>query len=262
MTISNIVSPLMVYADRFLIGAVISVAAVAYYATPYEMVTKLWIVPNALAGVLFPAFAASVSDRVRAASLLQRGVKYSAIVLFPIVLVLVAFGYEVLGAWLGKTFAEQSSFVLRWLAVGVFVNSIAQIPFALVQGLGRPDLTAKLHLIELPLYVAALLWLLHLEGINGAAIAWTIRVTVDMALLFAVASKFVSLGGAAAWKMLAPLGLFVLAFALVSAQSSGTSKLIFVGGALVAFAVASWFVMLSPEERDWITNKFGSSTAG
>ena len=55
MTVSNIVSPLMVYLDRFLIGAVLSMAAVSYYATPYDVVTRLLIIPGALMGVMFPA---------------------------------------------------------------------------------------------------------------------------------------------------------------------------------------------------------------
>src|SRR5713101_6430731 len=42
MTVTNIVSPLMVTMDRFLIGALVSMTAVAYYATPYEVATKLW----------------------------------------------------------------------------------------------------------------------------------------------------------------------------------------------------------------------------
>lgn len=62
MTISNIVGPLMLYLDRFVIGAVISVTAVAYYATSYEIVTKLWIISGALIASLFPAFAAYNND--------------------------------------------------------------------------------------------------------------------------------------------------------------------------------------------------------
>src|ERR1700723_1921283 len=48
MTVSNIVGPLMVTLDRFLIAGLISVTAVAYYATPYELVTKLLLVPVAV----------------------------------------------------------------------------------------------------------------------------------------------------------------------------------------------------------------------
>ena len=40
MTVSNVVSPLMVSADRFVVGSFVSLAAVSYYATPFEAVTK------------------------------------------------------------------------------------------------------------------------------------------------------------------------------------------------------------------------------
>ena len=47
MTVSNVVSPLMSSLDRFVVGAVLSVQAVAYYATSYEAVTRLWSVSSA-----------------------------------------------------------------------------------------------------------------------------------------------------------------------------------------------------------------------
>ncbi len=81
------------------------------------------------------------------------------LVLFPVVLLTIVLAHAGLRLWLGADFAQHSFRVLQWLAVGVFINSLAQIPFALVQGAGRPDLTAKLHLIELPLYLLALWWL-------------------------------------------------------------------------------------------------------
>lgn len=123
MTVTNIVGPLMVYMDRFLIGAMVSMAAVAYYATPYEVVTKLWIIPAALMGVLFPAFAtAFAQDRARAARLLGRAVNYVFLALFPLVLVIVVLAHEGLTLWLGREFADNSTLVLQLLAAGVFIN--------------------------------------------------------------------------------------------------------------------------------------------
>jgi O-antigen/teichoic acid export membrane protein len=58
--------------------------------------------------------------------------------------------------WLGAEFSGNSSAVLRWLAIGVFINSLGQVPFALLQEVGRPDITGTLHLVELPLYLAAM----------------------------------------------------------------------------------------------------------
>ena len=54
-----------------------------------------------------------------------------------------------------------------------------QLAFAVVQGAGRPDLTAKFHLVELPIYLIALTVLVRHYGIEGAAIAWTLRVALD-----------------------------------------------------------------------------------
>jgi len=84
MTISNIIGPLMVYCDRFLIGGLLSVTAVAYYATPYEVVTKLLIIPGALVRVLFPAFSSSFTkDPHRTEVLFGRGVRYIFLCLLP-----------------------------------------------------------------------------------------------------------------------------------------------------------------------------------
>ena len=110
MTVSNVVSPLMVTLDRFVIGATVSMAAVAHYATPYEVVTKLWIVPTALVGVLFPAFAmAMAGGGERAAALFDRGVRVVYLALLPAVLILVLLGREGLGLWLGDEFARSAN---------------------------------------------------------------------------------------------------------------------------------------------------------
>jgi len=192
MTVSNIIGPLMVYLDRFVIGAVISVTAVAYYATPYEMVTKLWIVSGALVATLFPAFAATNnSDASRTIQLLSKSIAATFILIFPIVLVIVTFSQEGLMIWLGKDFANNSAPVLQWLAAGVFINCLAQVIFALIQGRGRPDLTAKIHLLELLFYLPLLWWALKQYGIVGAAVTWTLRVTIDGILLLWASQRLI-----------------------------------------------------------------------
>lgn len=198
MTVSNLVSPLMVYFDRFLIGALLSVAAVAYYATPYEVVTKLWIVPGALLSVLFPTFAAGIRQQPeRMAALFGRALFAVLAVIAPVTLILVTFGETVLAGWVGEEFARNSTVVLQWLAVGVLVNSLAQVPFTALQGAGRPDLTAKLHLAEVPFYLAALAWLTLRHGIEGAAVAWVVRVSVDALALFLLTARL--LPASAVW---------------------------------------------------------------
>src|SRR5206468_4329419 len=111
------------------------------------------------------------------------------LVLFPIMLCAVVLAQDGLKLWLGPEFAQHSFRVLQLLAVGVFINSLAQVPFTLLQGVGRPDVTATLHLIELPLYTGLLWLLIRIWGIEGAAIAWTVRVAVDALFLFVMAKQ-------------------------------------------------------------------------
>ena len=253
LTVTNIVGPLMVYLDRFLIGALISVSAVTYYSTPYEVVTRLGFIPAALSGVLFPAFAASfMQDRDHAARLFRRGVKYIFMVFFPLALLVVTLAHEGLALWLGETFAHASTGVLQWLAAGVFINGLAQIPYALVQGSGRPDITAKLHLIELPLYLATVWWLISIHGIVGAAIAWTARVAVDALLLFVVVRRMLPDSGVAMQRLGAALLAALAVLALGAWMPGAALRLSYSIVSTSVFAVIAWIFILLPEERGYI----------
>jgi O-antigen/teichoic acid export membrane protein len=166
------------------------VAAVAYYTTPFEVVARLLIIPGAVAGVLYPAFSMNLmQNRDHARALFGKGIRYVFAAVFPIAALIVLFAGKGLRWWLNAEFAQNSTHVLQWLAVGVLFNSLAQIPFVLLQGAGRPDITAKIHLIELPCYLLVL-WLLVSEaGINGAAMAWCARSLLDAGLLFGMAYR-------------------------------------------------------------------------
>ena len=250
MTVSNVVSPLMVTLDRFLIGALVSMTAVAYYATPYEVVTKFWLLPGALMGVMFPAFSASFAQGgERSALLFGRSVKSIFLVLFPVMLCTVALAQDGLKLWLGPEFAQQSFRVLQLLAAGVFVNSLAYVPFAFLQGVGRPDLTATLHLIELPLYLGLLWWLISTRGIEGAAIAWSARVGVDALFLFLLAKRFLPGKNPISLRTALLPSMALLILALAALLQGPLVKGLFLLGTILCFVLVTWFRILTPEER-------------
>lgn len=190
MTISNVIGPLMVYLDRFAIAAIIGASAVAYYVAPYEVVTKMLAVPAAISGVLFPLFAKEWRiNPDSSAKYLNNGVTYVLIFLYPPILFLSLFAPEWLNIWLNKEFALNGISIVCWLCAGVLVNSVAQIIFANVQGAGKADWTAKLHMFELVPYLI-LLWLaLKYFGIAGAAMVWFLRAILDMFGLAYLATK-------------------------------------------------------------------------
>lgn len=241
MTVSNIISPLMVGIDRFFVGAFVSVAAVAYYATPFEAVTKLLLVPTALAAVLFPAFStASVTNRVRLLELFRAGYWILLVAMYPISFVIIAFAPELLRGWLGGTFVINSTAVLRWLTVGVLTNSLASVPFALLQGLGRSDTTAKIHLAEAPVYLVLMVWLIRSFGITGAAIAWSARTTADMIILFVFAERQLNTRVSQWSTYAAPLVVLMPLLGLGVVTSSLTLRSSMVVGLIALSSVAAW----------------------
>jgi len=250
MTVSNIVGPVMVYMDRFFIGALISVTAVAYYTTPNEVIRRLGLIPNALIGVLFPAFSTTMAqNRAHTARLFGRGINYVFLALFPLTLIIVTMAHEGMALWLGVGFADNSTFVLQWLAVGVFLNSIAKIPFVLVQGAGHPDITAKMHLIELPFYLLTLWWLLGTYGIKGAAVAWVGRVGIDTLILFAMAQWLLPDTRALIWNSLLRIIIALCIFIMAGYTAGLFMKWMFLVGTLTGFIVVTWLWLLAPEER-------------
>jgi len=192
MSISNLIGPIMVYFDRFLMGAWISVAAVAFYVTPYEVIIKLLVITSAVVQVLFPAFSVSTStENQKTALLYSRGIRILNLAFFPVVLAVILFSRTGLALWLTPEFAEKSTGVAQWLAIGIFLNAPGQIAYSLLQAGGRPDLTAKVHVFETPVYLAALYFGVKYGGITGAAIAWTLRLLVETFVLFYLAEKMI-----------------------------------------------------------------------
>lgn len=187
VTVSNITGPMLVYFDRFLIGALLSMSAVAFYATPYDAITRLWIIVEAVTGVMFPALTmAFANDAGRVEKILSVAGRSLLIIMMPIMAMVILFAPEILSWWVGPAFSAHSTLVLRWLAVGVFVNCMARLPYTMLQSAGRPDLTAKLHMMELLPYGFMLWGLIRSYDINGAAAAWTVRIFVDALAIFAL----------------------------------------------------------------------------
>jgi O-antigen/teichoic acid export membrane protein len=256
MTVSNIIVPVLIYLDRFLIGALVSATAIAYYATPYEAITKLLLVPGALIAVLFPAFSAtylSNSDYTKKLSL--RAVKYIFIFLFPFVFLIITFAHELMGLWLGIKFAENSTFVLQLLSLGVFFNGIAYIPFTYLQGVGRPDITAKVNLIELPFYFIGMWLAVKYMGIDGAALVWMIRMFVDGLILFLFSKKIISAHFEFKVKS-AYIYIFILIIASVFAALNSLMylKIILASAITFSFLFIAWKFLLLHEERIFLTS--------
>jgi O-antigen/teichoic acid export membrane protein len=184
LTLSNLLSPLMVSADRFVVAAILTASSVAYYSTPQELVARFLVFPAAILGVWYPALCHARSNSVALRPLMLKGVGLVGAVVIPCSLLLTFYSHQILDIWLGAEMADRSCGVLSILSIGLAANALAHIPLAVLYARNKAHLPAVFHLCELPVYFTAVYLLTYLYGLEGAALAWAGRVLVDAGLLF------------------------------------------------------------------------------
>lgn len=181
VTLTSIVSPLLVYIDRIFIGTLLPIAYVAYYSVPYDLVNRIRIFPQALLKTLFPEFSQLYTENRKgeAGKLIEASMRIIVLVVGALGLLITFYSKDILTLWLGSGLAEKSAAVMMVFGIGFSINSVAFIPFNYLQSIGRPDIPAKIHALEIPVYIALLFFFIKSFGIFGAAMAWGIRVTID-----------------------------------------------------------------------------------
>lgn len=260
VTISNVTGPILMYLDRFMIGILVSIGAVAYYSAPADMIGRVLIVPASLCAILFPAFSSlsAAGERERLEDFYMRSMKYLIMALGPVLLIVAAFAHDILQLWLGSAFAEQSTLPLQILTLGIFINSLAYFPYSLLQGMGKPSLTGVFHLVEIPIHFALVWLLVSRMGIVGAAIASTTRVLVDCLLLFGACSwlHLTSVNPLRGQKMLeSSLGVVVLGAAVWVSAAIGLALPVRIGlavGYIACYSVAQWRFSCDLRDRQFL----------
>lgn len=257
LTVSSVIGPILLHLDRLLVGSMLGVRSVAFYAAPYEMVTRLTLIPASLMAALFPALSGfAAGDRGRFAREYGRALRQLLVIMVPICSVLVAFAPEILTAWLGAEFAAHGASAVRLLAIGLLALSISSLPFNALQAIGRADAAAKIHAMELVPY-ALLAWVAVAQfGIVGAAAAWSLRCVVD-GLLFHAAARRAGVDArraAGTLRTMLLLGGFAAVTLLLGQVGRAASAPPLVVLACVAalgllYTVLGWRYILEPEER-------------
>jgi O-antigen/teichoic acid export membrane protein len=256
VTISNILVPILVYLDRFLIGAIVSVTALTYYTAPYEVASRLLIFPGALSTTLFPAFSAlsavSHRDLIR---LYVRSLKYILLLLGPAAFLGVVFARDILRVWLGAGFAANSSTVFSVLSVGMVLNALSQMPANLLDSVGRPDLRTKVFLSYVLAYGGLAWFLISGFGIVGAALAWGARGALECLLFFVVSARLLRIGRAAFVEYgflhttVAYCGFVIVSTASLALAGQRAVQVPMALLWILAFALYAWRYVLDDDER-------------
>jgi O-antigen/teichoic acid export membrane protein len=262
LTVASVVAPMVMVIDRLAIARLCSLEAVTHYVVSYETITKLWILSASIMSAAFPRMSASSPDALRQVS--DQTFRWLLLLATPAAVIAIVFGKDLLTVWVGGGIAAHSTAILQWLAVGVWINVLAQVPLTTLQAAGRADVVGKIQFIELPLY-ALLVWRLVMQfGPVGAAMAWVIRALVDwIALRFSLTR---TLPRFEQWPGTSVLRITLLSIVIVSAWliSDVTGF-----GARLALALLlvgglfgwHWRLLLTGGERDAILGRLGRAVS-
>lgn len=191
ITVIGFVSPVMGYFDRFVLSNMLGAQQVAFYTTPYDTLLRAKTFVDGAISVIFPAMSTVyVESRQKAKHLYWRGLlAMAALSLIPFGLVYLL-AEPGLALWLKDAeLARKCTPSAQWLAIAFYAQVVASVPYSFVQAAGRADLTAKFLFLELPFYIATLLWGINQFGLIGAPIAMLLRTMMDGILLHTASLK-------------------------------------------------------------------------
>jgi len=232
ITVTNLLAPILTTIDRMMVGSILGAASVAYYTVPFNLVTRVSVLPGALSTSLFPKL--SRQNHVDSRVLAQDAVIVLAAVMTPLVVAVMVALPLFMRFWVGASFAVHAAPVGVIILAGVWVNGLAYIPYGLLQANNRPDVTAKFHVLELLPFLLILWCGVHWFGLVGAAWAWTLRVAIDALLLFIVARQAVG------WIKLLPAAVMVVIAPYFAPTAVASVHTVLAIGLIAAAMVWSW----------------------
>ncbi len=182
ISVSNFIVPFFSTLDKLMIGSIIGVAGVSYYAIPERLARQASVFPGALTRTLFPQL--SAGDEASARETAGRSLEVLYGILTPIIVIIMIGMHPFLDLWIGLKFATIAAPIGIIIAMTIWLNGLAYIPSTFLQARGRPDLTARFHMIEIVPHILFLWFSLHWFGLIGGAIALVVVTILDTGLLF------------------------------------------------------------------------------
>jgi len=258
--VSNIITPVLTQLDRYIIAWLVGVGALTYYAVPFEMLNGLFLIPMSIVSTLFPLIS-GLRPEERALYLdtvFARPIKYIFVSLGPITLAMIALAPEILSLWQGPYFAARSAQVLQILAIGVFISSLGWVPGCLLNGISRPDVVAKIQLVQVPVYILCAYLMISSFGIVGAALTFTLRVALETMLNLWASFRLQPTAPDALLAERPFRGLLILSalsiplILMKALHGSVVSHIMFTAVALLASVISVWIWLFDATDRGFV----------
>lgn len=178
MTFNRLSATVTYRIDHLLLGILLGTASVGFYAIPFNLMRRFQSVIHRLSEVMFPV--ASELSATNQIDRLKRGyfstakivVALNSVVFLPLIIL----AKKTLHFWMGSEFALQGGLAMVYLGMAYFLISFSMIPSLIVNGMGRPKVTAGFAGLTAGINLALIFPLTKWMGISGAALATFVSV--------------------------------------------------------------------------------------
>ena len=268
--VHQLLSQMVLYLDRLLVGALVSVEAVAWYTVAMELAQRLLMIQSNVAQAYYPAACAAVSDHASFGRLYLRSARAVAMLTFPVALVLAVLAEPLLVWWVGPDFAAAAP-LLQLVALAYAVMALTAIPAAAADALNQPGLSVRYGVVSVALNLTLALILIPRLGARGAAVAIALVVLIQTPPFVRTVTRMASASVAdylrrvvlqpllpAVLLALAVLGAWLLTAGLAGARLPLTVAI----GMAAFFVVSRAAVRLDAEERAFIAGMPGGALLG
>lgn len=172
-------------AQRWQLGAWVSLASVGFYNLAYQLVLLVYSISSRVGQVFFPEISRlhGQGREKECVVLLLRVSWLVSCLQIPGYVVLFGLSYPLLNLWAGTEVASNASSVLKILSVGLAIASLFAVPSSYLLGVGKPRWLALMSGAQATLTVVTAAYLIPRFGVDGAACALTAGTAVHLAVL-------------------------------------------------------------------------------
>lgn len=208
--VTMLVAPVLVTMDRMVIGAQLGAIAVAAYTIPFQIISRLQLLPQSLINVLFPMLSVSTGNKAK-----QMALNYAVLMtafFAPVIVGLMVLIEPLLALWLGSELDPRSAGIGKWLLCAFLFNAIVSTMVMYLQSQERGEFVAKFQIAETIPYFCLLFFCALTFGLEGVVGAFFARRAFE-AVIFVWQSR---LGGLSFWKSQIPAVLGVVVALIAS----------------------------------------------
>ncbi|PKV62619.1 lipopolysaccharide biosynthesis protein [Pontibacter ramchanderi] len=179
---SHLVNFLILNIDYLLIGKLLSAAALGKYTLAFVLTdtfrNQLTTMVNK---VMYPVYSQQQSDLPALKRYYYKVVKLNGAIVYPIMLFFIVLGEPFVLGFFGEKWIG-TILPLKILSVSVMLHMLVSSHAILIRGIGKPGAEMKMQFLKALLYVPSISVGIYFYGIVGAAWAYVLNKTLEVAI--------------------------------------------------------------------------------